>query len=105
MEDEHNVDQVGQEDDGGSIRMPIRRHKRFEGIKTWWEVGHASTSRRSCGSHGKLDGIGGLDLKTIMHASFPIWASKLGVHNVQSSIHSGGHVVPSHGLLQGEGKS
>jgi hypothetical protein len=105
-EDGDAVGQVEREDDGKSSRWPVRREReKFEGIKTQREDGHTSTSRRSRSGHAEMDGLGGLGLKTIMEAGFPVWASKPGADSVQPSVRDGGHVASLRSLLRGEGKS
>jgi hypothetical protein len=69
------------------------------------EVRHASTSKTSRGSHAVMEGLDGLDLKTIKVAGFLVWASKPRSRPGELGDPGGGHVAPSQRLHRGEAKS
>ena len=52
-----------------------------------------------------MDGLGGLDLKTIRQEEFSIWASKTGARPARPDFGDGRYIAPSQSFHRGEAKS
>ncbi|KAK8448404.1 hypothetical protein SEVIR_7G001552v4 [Setaria viridis] len=98
-----SVESSGME--ASQVGGPGARSERLRGIKGLAETGHASTSRRSRGGQAKIDGLGGLGLKTTALVGFPVWSSKPGASPVRPKLREGGHVASSRSLRQRKAKS